>query len=328
MDTYRTKNLRILSHIIAGYMLLALIWWGVLLKEQNDANYENQIALLNERSLYRNLDLESEKNLITQRYRRQEKMILGEGLFFVIALLIGIWFINRGYSREIETIRQKRNFLLAITHELKSPLASIGLILETFQKRNLERQQQTRLIDHGLKETSRLSDLIDNLLLSARLEKSYQLNLVPVDVHALLKGVISDIRQRFEELQIVEEFAPGDLKGNFDRIGLHSTFYNLIENAAKYSAPGGKVTIRTGEINNQLVVEVMDEGPGVADAEKNKIFDQFYRSGHEETRNTHGTGIGLFIVRKMVEFHQGQVELHDNHPKGCIFRITLPKDFI
>ncbi|MCB0667464.1 MAG: sensor histidine kinase [Saprospiraceae bacterium] len=325
MDSYRTKNLRILSHIIAGYMLLALIWWGVLLKEQNDANYETQIALLEERALHRNINLDEDIALVTRHYRRQEKMILGEGLFFVIALIIGIWFINRGYTREIDIIRQKRNFLLAITHELKSPLASIGLILETFQKRHLQRQQQTKLIDHGLKETSRLSDLIDNLLLSARLEKSYQVNLVPVNIHDLLDGVITDISHRFEGLKFIRKFTDKDLVGNFDRIGLHSTFYNLIENAAKYSVAGGRVIVETSQIKDDLIIDIIDEGPGVPDDEKKKIFDQFYRSGQEDTRDTHGTGIGLFIVKKMMEFHQGKVELFDNDPKGCIFRITLPK---
>ena len=306
-------------------MLLALVWWGILLKEQNDDLYTTRIEYLKERASNSTLDFSLAEKEVSIRHRKQEKMILGEGLFFIIALFIGVWFINRGYSREIETIRQKRNFLLAITHELKSPLASIGLILETFQKRNLQREQQNKLIDHGLKETRRLSDLIENLLLSARLEKSYHVNLKPVDLHGLLAKVIDDIQQRFPGLQFQMHFAPTDMTGNYDKMGMHSTFYNLLENAAKYSPKDGIVTVRTYSEAQNYVIEIADEGPGVSEEEKRKIFDQFYRSGQEETRNTHGTGIGLFIVKKMVEFHNGEVHLSDNKPKGSIFKIILPK---
>ncbi|MCB0688953.1 MAG: sensor histidine kinase, partial [Saprospiraceae bacterium] len=287
-------------------MLLALLWWGILLKEQNDAIYQSKQELLEEKALNHNSDFSEEKDKILKHYKRQEKMIFGEGLVFVIALLIGIWFINRGYSREIEIIRQKRNFLLAITHELKSPLASIGLILETFQKRTLARLQQDKLVSHGLKETRRLSDLIENLLLSARLEKSYQINPVLIDINDLISRVIEDIEQTYPDMRFREDYSENQMVGSYDKIGLHSTFYNLIENAAKYSPKGSEVTVKTYKEEDFLVIDVCDQGPGIAENEKSKIFDQFYRSGHEETRNTHGTGIGLFIVKKMVDFHNGQ----------------------
>lgn len=307
-------------------MLLALLWWGILLKEQNDAIYQSKQELLEEKALNHNSDFSEEKDKILKHYKRQEKMIFGEGLVFVIALLIGIWFINRGYSREIEIIRQKRNFLLAITHELKSPLASIGLILETFQKRTLARLQQDKLVSHGLKETRRLSDLIENLLLSARLEKSYQINPVLIDINDLISRVIEDIEQTYPDMRFREDYSENQMVGSYDKIGLHSTFYNLIENAAKYSPKGSEVTVKTYKEEDFLVIDVCDQGPGIAENEKSKIFDQFYRSGHEETRNTHGTGIGLFIVKKMVDFHNGQVQLLSNRPKGSIFRIKLPNN--
>jgi len=307
-------------------MLLALLWWGILLKEQNDAIYQSKQELLEEKALNHNSDFSEEKDKILKHYKRQEKMIFGEGLVFVIALLIGIWFINRGYSREIEIIRQKRNFLLAITHELKSPLASIGLILETFQKRTLARLQQDKLVSHGLKETRRVSDLIENLLLSARLEKSYQINPVLIDINDLISRVIEDIEQTYPDMRFREDYSENQMVGSYDKIGLHSTFYNLIENAAKYSPKGSEVTVKTYKEEDFLVIDVCDQGPGIAENEKSKIFDQFYRSGHEETRNTHGTGIGLFIVKKMVDFHNGQVQLLSNRPKGSIFRIKLPNN--
>ena len=326
MENIQTKNLRVLSHVIAGYMLLALLWWGILLTKQSKQLLESRIELIHAREENSGLDLTSDRENVTRKHRSQTLMIVGEGSVFVVALLIGIWFINRGYSREIETIRQKRNFLLAITHELKSPLASIGLIFETFQKRTLQKEQQQKLLDHGLRETGRLSDLIDNLLLSARLEKSYQLHLAPTDIHTILRKVIGDIQKRFPKTTINSQFSPEKLIGKFDQTGLHSAFYNLIENAVKYSPEKSEINIQTTCQETSYTIEVCDQGPGIAEEEKRKIFDQFYRSGQEETRYTQGTGIGLFIVHKMVEFHHGKIEVFDNKPKGSIFRITLPND--
>jgi signal transduction histidine kinase len=321
LDSSRTRNLRIFTHIIAGYMLLALLWWGILLAQQNRNLYETRMTLLLEKEAY---DPEEELQ-VTRHYKRQQGMIIGEGTVFGIALLIGIWFLNRGYTREIETMRQKRNFLLAITHELRSPLASIALIFETFQKRQLERENREKLLNHGLKETQRLSALIDNLLLSARLEKSYHPNFRPSDLNAILKKVIESVGEKSSSIQLSSNLTPENMQGSFDEIGLFSAFYNVIENAVKYSPPGSSIKIITRVSGNQYIVEVQDSGPGIRDAEKRKIFDQFYRSGQEDTRNTQGTGIGLFITKKMVDLHHGTIEILDNKPKGSIFRIILPK---
>lgn len=328
MDNHKTRNLRVFTLVIAGYMLLALLWWGILLSQQNRSLYETKIELIREKEKNIYSFEERDETMVKTRYERQRKMIIGESIVFVIALLIGIWFINRGYSKEIETIRQKRNFLLAITHELRSPLASIGLIFETFQKRDLEKENQLKLISHGLRETGRLAALIDNLLLSARLQKSYHPNFELLDLHPILEKVIDDVGEKFPAIKISAELSREQIIGSFDQMGLFSAFCNLIENAAKYSLPGSSVEIYTDVSGDHYMVEVRDTGPGVADSEKRKIFDQFYRSGQEETRNTPGTGIGLFIASKMIEFHHGKIEVIDNKPRGSIFRVTLPKSEI
>ncbi len=328
MDNHKTRNLRVFTIVIAGYMLLALLWWGILLSQQNRSLYETKIELVREKEENIYSFEERDETMVKTRYERQRNMIIGEGVVFVIALLIGIWFINRGYSKEIETIRQKRNFLLAITHELRTPLASIGLIFETFQKRDLEKENQQKLINHGLRETGRLAALIDNLLLSSRLQKSYHPNFEVLDLHLILEKVIEDVSEKFPAIRIAAKLSRTQMIGSFDQMGLFSAFYNLIENAAKYSLPGSSVEIYSEESGNHYMVEVRDTGPGVADSEKRKIFDQFYRSGQEETRNTPGTGIGLFIASKMIEFHHGKIEVIDNKPRGSIFRVTLPKSEI
>ncbi|NND32677.1 MAG: HAMP domain-containing histidine kinase [Saprospiraceae bacterium] len=326
MDRKKTRNLRILSHIIVVYMLPAFIWWGILLTQRNNELYETKLELLTAK--YPNAEstaFNTAKATLHKEYKRQRIMIVGEGASFIIALLIGISFINRAYSREIEAIRQKRNFLLAITHELKSPLASIGLIFETFKKRNLQGADKTKLVNHGLIETERLSTLIKNLLLSAQIDKSYQPDFQDTDLNSIINKVIEDILKKHEKANIIVKPSPGELAGKFDQFGIYSVFYNLIENAIKYSGENAPITIVTNTSQDGYTVSVFDQGIGISDGEKKKVFQQFYRSGQEETRRTKGTGIGLYIVKKMVDLHHGKIDVLDNSPNGTIFRVFLPK---
>ena len=175
--TQENKNikLRLLSYIVIAYMLLAFSWWSVLLFTKNrDAFYAKRDlmkigmiakgAIQNDHDFQHTVDFQN----LYKEYKRQEWMIFGEATVFVITLIIGIWLINRGYNREMEAAIQRRNFLLSITHELKSPIASIKLILETFLKRKLKPEQTEKLTQSALEETERLHVLVNNLLFSAK----------------------------------------------------------------------------------------------------------------------------------------------------------------
>ena len=109
-----------------------------------------------------------------------------------------------------------------------------------------------------------------------------------------------------------------------DAIGFTSVITNLIENAIKYSEPDTEVRIKLHSDNSNVFLEVADNGSGIPENEKGKVFDKFYRVGNEDTRKTKGTGLGLYIVQHIVKMHNGKIEVRNNHPSGTVFEIRLP----
>ncbi len=331
MNSRNNIRLRLLSYIVIAYMLMAFAWWSVLLFTKNRDAFFAKRDLLRIGMIAEGLVMDNEEfyktkayQTLEQSYRRQEWMILGEALVFVFSLIIGIWLINRGYNREVTAAKQRRNFLLSITHELKSPIASIKLIFETFVKRELRREQFEKLTKTGLHETERLYMLVEDLLLSAKLETAYQPSLESVDMAELLEDLLEKMRAKYNSatFRFEEDVIKPVLLG--DKPGLTSVAINLLENAVKYSPGEPKIEVRLLQHNGTLRFEVADQGIGIADHEKKRIFEKFYRVGNEDTRKTKGTGLGLYIVEQIVKAHHGSIIVLDNKPRGTIFRIDFP----
>jgi signal transduction histidine kinase len=323
----RNQRLRLFSFVVIGYMMMAFAWWSILLFNKNrDA--------LNAKTELRKMELERDggywrtdsKYLEFKSYHeRQEWMILGEAIVFVISLILGIYFIDRGHKKEMAAVKERRNFLLSITHELKSPIASIRLALETLIKRELSREQVQKLYTNSLKETERLNELVTDLLLSARLEATYEPNKEPLDLGELLEEVIEKLRVKYPAAIFWFEQENETPYFDGDKLGLTSVAFNLLENAVKYSSPGQvevKTDLKTEE--GQIKIAIADQGIGIPPEEVQNIFRKFYRVGSEETRTTKGTGLGLFIVERIVQAHHGQIQVRPNEPKGTIFEISLP----
>ncbi len=332
MKRLAQKRLRLLYWIVTAYLLLALGWWSVLLFVKNRDAFLAKAELLKIGMVAEGLVHTDEEFLQTpqyqtleKQYRHQEVMIFGEGLFFMITLLIGIWMINRGYNDVLRTARQQRNFLLSITHELKSPLASIRLVLETLQRRPLPHERQQPLLAQALTETDRLNDLVNNLLLSARLDTSWQPVLVPCDVAGIAARLTDELQQRHPDRVITLDTPEALPVIRTDCDALEIALRNLIENALKYApAPSPVEVVIATEEGKHLLIEVRDHGPGVPDKEKDRIFEKFYRVGNEDTRTAKGTGLGLYIVHQIVTAHGGTIEVRDNQPRGARFIIKLP----
>jgi signal transduction histidine kinase len=264
------------------------------------------------------------KSLIVD-FERQKLMIMGEGSVFFVVLLIGIGFMNRSFRKEVALARQQRNFLLSITHELKSPIASIKLALDTFMKRPSLKPEQIKLLTKGaLTETERLHNLVNNILLAARIETSFEISPEPLNFSDLILQNLKQVRTKFPNVRFNFQ-SNGDLSMiHGDRFALNSIIVNLLENAVKYSPKGDEVFIQLNENGKFLNFDVADKGVGVADEDKERIFEKFYRVGNEDTRKTKGTGLGLFIVKNMVTAHKGSIEIIDNQPIGTIFKVNLP----
>jgi len=315
-------------------MLMAFAWWSVLLFTKNQKAFDANQKLIE-------LQLASEQQfngtaterfeILTQQmedlkatHLRQEWMISSEAIVFVIILITGIYLIDRGYRKEVASARQKRNFLLSITHELKSPIASIQLVLETFLKRDLERSAITKFSQSALKETKRLYNLVNDLLLSARLEEAYQINMEEVDISFLINDLVAELEEKHPQAHFQIEETPDlpNLQG--DLSGLASVLLNLLENAIKYSKDTPHIHTKLQQIGKHIEIVISDQGIGIPDKEKKMVFQKFYRVGSEDTRSTKGTGLGLYIVREIIRAHGGTIRILDNQPKGTIMSLRLP----
>lgn len=326
------KNyLRLLTYVVIAYMLVAFAWWAILLFQKNQdafkAKRDNmELLMAAEQRIETKQDfyLTPEYIDLESRYERQEWMILGEAIFFVISIVIGIWLINRGYNREIETARQSRNFLLSISHELKSPISSIQLTLETFLKRDLDKEKINKFAKNALLETERLNKLVDNLLLASKMETAYEPTYEEFNLVKLIDNLVQRLAMKYPKSDITFIHELEEVNTVADKFGLTMVIVNLVENAKKYSFGDAEIKVTLDQKKDGLYLQVADQGVGIDDKNKKKVFDRFYRIGDEETRKTKGTGLGLYIVKQVISTADGTIKVLDNKPIGTIIDIFLP----
>jgi len=322
--------MRFISYGVMAYTLMAFIWWSVLLSRYNDQIYllsKDNIVIDKQKPTLSLTDTKPlNADVITATYKKNKAMIIGEGMMFGLALIIGIWLIQKAYNKDIESTNKQKNFLMSITHELKSPIASINLITETLIKRPLTLTQQSELHNSILSESARLETLINKLLLTTRIDHNYQYHLEPIDIDHLLVKIIANNQKNYPQASINYQGAGNPTIINADKEAVVSIFNNLIENGFKYcdtNHPMVEITLSHTENFTQIAVK--DNGVGIPNLEKNKIFKQFYRVGSEDIRSSKGTGLGLYITHKIVKAHKWSIAVHNNEPKGSIFVITIPK---
>ncbi|HFA49259.1 MAG TPA: HAMP domain-containing histidine kinase [Bacteroidetes bacterium] len=325
------QKLRLFSYIVMVYMLLAFTWWALLLLSKNKEILRAKADLLKSEMLAAGhiipqgeFEKTGQYQALLREYQRQERMVFGEASVFVLTLVAGMWFIHGSYHREVSASQQQRNFLLAITHELKSPIASIQLVLETFLKRDLPKDKADHLAKTALKENERLHRLVENLLLSAKLETAYRPHFEEVNLDEMLQDLLAKAANRHPQAVLNYEAADNFPLIKVDPSSMALLVNNLVDNAVKYSDGKPEIDVRLDARPSFAVLTIADRGIGVPDAEKKNIFNKFYRIGNEETRKTKGTGLGLFIVNQIVKAHKGRIQVLDNQPKGTVFKIELP----
>lgn len=332
MKLKQLKGVDILFYFVITYVLVAGSWWAYLLCVKNeDAMRAKQEVLwlqmqqqgITDRQVY----LESaEYTKLVERYGRQRWMIFGESAVLLALIVMGIWKIAKSRQKELALAEQQRNFLLSITHELKSPIAVIKLTLDTFSRRKLTADQYKLLTKNALDDTERLNRLVEDLLLAARVDGGYQYIFEPTDLKTLAKQCIQMAAPKFSgDIEFDSKIEEALVK-HADQKTLTFALLNLIENAIKYATDTSKIIVRLalGKDNNYCL-EVEDFGQGIPKAEREHIFEKFYRVGNEDTRKTKGTGLGLYIAKEIVKAHRGQISVRSNQPQGSIFSIVIPK---
>jgi len=320
----RLQRTTFIFWILFGYVVAALVWWYISLEKQNrqieNARMET-LRLQKERisSAQHTIILASIQN----ETKRNTAKYIAEGITFFIFILLGAALVYRSIRKHFIAQLQQRNFMMAVTHELKTPIAVARLNLETILKYSLDPEKQKKLIKTTLDETARLNTLTNNILLSSQLEGGgYVSAKDDLDLSALLKDCIYNFSNRYPDRVFHQEIEEDtDIKG--DPLLLQILVNNLIENAIKYSPKETPVTIILKKVGSGAVFHVIDEGPGIPESEKKKIFSKFYRVGNEATRKTKGTGLGLYLCRKIAGDHNADISVTNHLPHGCNFAVSF-----
>ncbi len=251
--------------------------------------------------------------------------IIGIVLLAVALGLVGLW---RSARAQIKLAQKKDDFISAVSHELRTPLTSIRMYSEMLEKNWVKSEDKlTEYYRNMRQESERLSRLIENVLDFSRIQKGRKKYTFKVgDINKCVAAVVEmmmpyAVQGGFSiktELGRIEQSA-------FDSDAVTQIVVNLLDNAVKYAhdAKDKNITVRTRSEGRLILIEVEDHGPGVPHRQRKKIFEQFYRSGAEATRETTGTGLGLALVKKFAEAHNGFVEIINARPTGSIFRVAL-----
>jgi len=322
------NRLRILSFIVMTYMLAALCWWAVLLHRKNTDVFKLESQLLQERFIndagIPTVDVTTlpEYEELKASFDRQMMMITGEALVFGLVLIMGIYFINRAFNRELAIAEKQKNFLLSITHELKSPLASISLILDTFIKRDLPKEKVQELSADALQESTRLNELFNKILLATRLGNTHQFHMQDTDISNLLSKTVEKFQRVYPNVKLEANIDENVVK-SVDQDAMISVVNNLLENAIKYSTKSPEIRLSLRKQSEKVTLLIADNGIGIPTRERTNVFEQFYRIGSEDTRTSKGTGLGLYIAKEIITAHKGKIKVTDSPLGGSQFEIIF-----
>jgi signal transduction histidine kinase len=225
----------------------------------------------------------------------------------------------------------RRDFVANVSHELKTPATSLRLLAESLVEILDEDPDQARFFAQQLRsETERLAQLITDLLDLTRLESEEGLkNPGPVDVRSVLMVVLARLRPAARRKEISLTFKRSGRAASYEIRGeetqLTSMFANLVENAVKYTPPGGRVEVTAGVEDDLVVVRVSDTGIGIPKESLSRIFERFYRVDKARSKETGGTGLGLSIVRHVANKHGGRVSVESSPGEGTTFTVRLPR---
>ena len=301
--------------VLLFYMIAALVWWFIALQNQNSLMANMRLVELkkDEPAYLQKVEI------IENSRQRKITQYIGEGSTFLALILLGAVFVFRAVRKQIKLSQQQQNFMMAVTHELKTPIAITRLNLETLQKRQLQEETQQKLISNTLQETERLNSLCNNILLAAQLEAGLNASSKQeINFTELVEDCVGDFVNRYSKRKINSDISEC-VYINGEEILLQMLVNNLLENALKYSPKEAPILIVLKEINDKINLQIIDEGIGIVEADKKKVFDKFYRAGDENVRTAKGTGLGLYLCKKIMQGHRGYISITDNKPQGSIF---------
>lgn len=302
----KVRSIKFIAIAVTVYMLVALIWWAILLQSQNE---QIQELMINTGGEY--------------NFAAKSRMIIGEATVFGLALVIGMWLIYRSYRSQMESERNKSNFLLSVTHELRSPITGISLNLETLKKTTQLTGTSEKSLQYAQVETERLKVLINNLLNTSthRFNKeSTTLDRQSIDLDQIIDQ-INKSHYPSTALTLRSTGNPKEVIANRD--SFITMYRNLIDNAIKYSKEKEKISIDLAYHKNDVSIAIKDSAPQIPEKDFENIFKMFHRLDDENVRESKGLGLGLYLVDQEIKTHNGSVEV-SHHKAGNCFTLRLP----
>jgi len=309
--------------ILLTYIIVALVWWFFSLYTQNEMMYNLRKQNLQSRVMTDSKNYQEELNKISGQRKRNIAKYIGEGATFFLLILVGAMYVYRSVRRQFRTQQQQQNFVMAITHELKTPISVSRLNLETLQRYKLDEEKKEKLLNMTMQETLRLDNLINNILISSQLDgNSYHISKEELNFSDLVNDVAHQFTGRYHDRKLIQ-FIGEDIDIIGDPLLLKLLVSNLLENANKYSPKDKAISIELKKNSDHVQLSVRDEGCGIKDDEKKNVFKKFYRIGNEQTRTARGTGLGLYLCKKIAEDHKGSITVEDNQPRGTNFIVSF-----
>lgn len=266
---------------------------------------------------------------LDREFRRRINQYLWEGSFFLLALIVCIGVIARALRAEANVIKEQDSFLALVSHQFKTPLASLQLSLETMAMRQLAPEQLRTLIDRMLSDLARMETMVTQILESVRLERGrVDLRSEPIELGGAVARVIAQFEERAakDHITINTEIMRG-LHVLTDPLALDVIVRNLLENAMAAVAPvgGGTITVQAHRSGNEIELSVRDSGVGFRPADGPRLFEKFTRLHPGGGGSYYGTGLGLFIVRRLMQLAGGSVSAYsDGVGQGARFVLTWP----
>jgi signal transduction histidine kinase len=253
--------------------------------------------------------------------------LLAVGTTFLVLLTVGVVVYLLLSIKSVRLTQRQSNFIDSVTHELKSPIASLKLYLQTLTRRKVSDEQAEEFHRSMLEDLERLDNLINHLLDAARIEREpLETPLEEVDLMQLIRSIAQTAQQHYHLADNAVELRLNPATLNGRPADLEMLFRNLIDNAIKYSSPQPKVEVDLSAHDGRVTARISDNGPGIPINLRRKIFGRFVRLGSELERKAAGTGLGLFIVRQLVRSMRGKITVRGRgSQRGTVFEVELPR---
>jgi signal transduction histidine kinase len=261
----------------------------------------------------------------------RQVVLLVLGMIFFALIITGLILNTIFLVREIRRSEQHDAFLNSVTHELKTPIASIKLYLETLRSRNVTEEKRQEFYEIMLSDSDRLLNTVEQVLEAGRIkEKRRQFNVSEIDILDVIRSAIAVVVSRHNLAEHVIRFSgPNEeLLVIGDPEELETAFINVLDNAVKYSGHDPRVSVRVKRagLNKRIAILIRDSGIGIPAADLKRIFKRFYRVTSALAKETKGTGLGLHIVRSIIERHGGRIAADSKgEDQGTTFIIQLPR---